>query len=314
MAILKSERHHWWPEVLSHYWADSEGCAHWIDPTGRVKRMPPKNLGVIGNGHHIKFGNDGESTVWDESFEQTFSVADSNFPRIIDWLTSLRREILFDIPLDRRFLPEEASDKDICDLIECVVSLAIRSPKNREAAVAWAEQLRGPLPSKERNRLIGANMRNDMANAVKSLGGRGKFVAIFSPEREFIFGDGFFHTIRSPANSVSDAKIFVPLTPSLAVLYVRPMSYRTLPRILTLVVTPDETDALNDAVQVYARDKIFFRSQQPSLLEHFTQGKHLRYSDYRNPVDQLIDSIPGIDRPSRFLETWFNNISESTVP
>jgi hypothetical protein len=54
---IKSERYHWWPECVSDYWKDDEGQAHWIWPDGTIKCMPPKNLGVIGNGHHIKLGN-----------------------------------------------------------------------------------------------------------------------------------------------------------------------------------------------------------------------------------------------------------------
>jgi hypothetical protein len=293
---------------------DSDGCAHWIDPSGTVKRMPPKNLGVIGNGHHIKLGRDaGENTVWDESFEQTFSKADSAFPQIIEWLCSLRQEAKFDAPRSARFVPQSASAQQCSDLAECLLSLAVRSPMNREAAVALAERFRGPLPSRERNALIGANMRNDMERGVPLIGDGGKFVAMYSPDSEFIFGDGFFHTIRSPIqSSLFNPKIFAPLTPHLAVLYVMPTSYRVEPRIQTLVVTSAETASLNEAVQVYARDKIFYRSEKPELLECFTRSTHLQYRDYRNPVDLIIDDMPGIDHPDRTMEVWFESMLQQS--
>ncbi|PIW25942.1 MAG: hypothetical protein COW30_17645 [Rhodospirillales bacterium CG15_BIG_FIL_POST_REV_8_21_14_020_66_15] len=93
MAKIKSERHHWWPECVSNFWGDDNGMVHWILPDGTVKGpMPPKNLGVIGNGHHIKFAYNGANSPWDECFEPAFHEADTNFPAVINWLDSLARE------------------------------------------------------------------------------------------------------------------------------------------------------------------------------------------------------------------------------
>lgn len=78
MPELKSERHHWWPECVSEHWKDADGCVHWLSPDGKVRRAPPKNFGVIGNGHHVKLGR-GRPTVWDHSFEAQFQKADDNF-------------------------------------------------------------------------------------------------------------------------------------------------------------------------------------------------------------------------------------------
>jgi hypothetical protein len=106
----------------------------------------------------------------------------------------------------------------------------------RESAVALAEDLRGPLPTRERNALIGANIQHLQRRFVESIGTSGKFVVLYSPDCEFIFGDGFFHNFTSMMRPLVP-KILAPLTPRIAVLYACPTSYLTNPRISTLVVT-----------------------------------------------------------------------------
>src|SRR3546814_15986367 len=92
MAKQKSARHHWWPEWVSGHWADTDGFVHWLRPTGEVKRIPPKQLGAIGNGHTIKLARRrGEESPWDESFESQFDRADSAFPALIFCLQGLER-------------------------------------------------------------------------------------------------------------------------------------------------------------------------------------------------------------------------------
>ncbi|TPK95307.1 MULTISPECIES: hypothetical protein [unclassified Mesorhizobium] len=269
----------------------------WLRPDGSVKSMPPKNLGVIGNGHQIRLGQPGEATPWDQDFEGVFGSADNNFPSVIRWLQILDRdEAASPKPLAARFRPLEVADDDLAKLAEGMISLAVRSPMNRESAVSVAEHYRGPLQGAERNALIGLNMQHTHQEAVKQIGIRGKFVAIYSPNREFIFGDGFYHNIRSPLNTMHSPTLLAPLTPNIAALLVRPMSYRTLPRFFTLVINGDEADRLNHAIQVYARKQIFFRTEKPKILDVYSQERHLVYSG-RNPVKDLIQNIPGVEEP-----------------
>lgn len=297
---LKPERHHWWPESVSKFWKNDQGCVHWLRPDGQIVPSPPKNFGVIGNGHQVRLGkNSGEATVWDQSFESDFQRADDNFPAVIRWLQRLEsREHSGRTLLRDRFEPIDVEDEWLAKLAEGVISLAIRSPMSREAAVSLAEHFRGPLPERERNALITLNMRNSHKEAVKQIGIRGKFVAIYSPVRELIFGDGFFHNIRSPVNSIYSPKILLPLTPNIAVLFARPMSYMTMPRFFTLAIDADEAGKLNHAVQVYARDKIYYRSEKPEIDDAYIQGRHLEYSGANNPIENLISQIPGIQTRS----------------
>ena len=110
-----------------------------LSPDGATSRAPPEKFGGIGNAHNIKLSRSGrDSTVWDECFEQAFDVADSNFPELIGWLSGLER-----IPkrpgssVRERFHPVDVSDERLRMLVECLVSLAVRSPMNRESAVSW---------------------------------------------------------------------------------------------------------------------------------------------------------------------------------
>ncbi|MGZ5782841.1 MAG: hypothetical protein ACXWI3_05690 [Croceibacterium sp.] len=296
MAKVKSERHHWWPECVSEYWADPDGGVHWLQANGEVRRATPNNFGVIGNGHLIKLGDDpAVGSVWDTSFEAEFQAPDSNFPRIIEWLNSLDRcDPPFDRPIRSRVLPQPATDEQFSALIECLVSLAARSPMYRETAASLAEHYRGPLPERERNVLIGANIQRTLRNAVRNLGDRGKAMVIFSPEREFVFGDGFFHNLTIQGEHWHHPKMLVPLTPWISVLFTRPMGYRPDPRLVTLVASPVETDELNYVIQIYARNALFYRSECPKIDEAFTCGRHKIFTNDRNAVDRLIYEIPGV--------------------
>ena len=176
MKKKKSERHHWWPEVVSQFWKNQDGCVHRLITDGTVREAPPKNFGVISNAHMIKLGRRaGEDTTWDENFEKEFQQADERFSDVIKWLKSLPRE-------DRtsgfgrreRYVPQPASDEMLGGLVEGLVSLAIRSPMNRQALVRLAERLRGPLPERERNLLIAANMKGCQRKVADSIGTRAR--------------------------------------------------------------------------------------------------------------------------------------------
>ena len=305
MATLKSAGHHWWPRCLSARWAAEDGSVGWIKPDGTCIRVQPQALGVIGNAHHIKLGRPpGAPTPWDSSFESEFDTADSNFPSLISWLESLVHERVQDGDLRDRFLAVPASDDQLRILTECVISLAVRSPMNREASVSVAEGLRGPILNPERNALIGLNMRQSQRVVTDAIGANGKFAILFSKGREFIFGDGFFHNVRAVVNPPLSPKVLAPITPSISVVVSRPTRYSVEPRLSTLVLSDEEVDRCNHAVQVYARQALYFRADRPELDEAFTCGEHREYASPDNPIDNLLCSIPGVpprDRTFDFL-------------
>lgn len=313
MKTLKSARHHWWPESLSQFWNDDTGGVHRITPDGAVRRAPAKNFGVIGNGHHIKLGDDpNEITPWDESFENEFAAADNAFPAVIDWLNGLHRDPRPDVKtLTERFVDEAASSAQIAALVECLVSLAVRSPMTRDMAVGLAERFRGPLPQRERNRIIGLNLRHVHRTVTNSLGSSGKVAVLYSPDREFIFGDGFFHNVSPPANPPFLTKILAPLTPTISVLFARPIAYRPAPQITTLVLQRHETEILNSTVQVYSKNELFYRTEAPELTQDFILHRHLVFSHPGNTVESLIHSMPGVEPRDTSLDGLFEQVERS---
>jgi hypothetical protein len=302
MPKLKSEKHHWWPRCVSRLWKAEDGKVGRITPDGQIRRASPEQFGVIGNGHHIKLHKEpGQWTKFDHSFEKEFDDADGQFPKIIEWLGSLKHPAS-----DPQFVEQQATDDQLLQLTESVVSLVARSPRNRESAVSLAESFRGSLPAQERNAIIGLNIRRSQRLIADAVGHSAKFAVFLSPHQEFIFGDGLFHNLVGVQNSPPLPKMLVPLTPTISVAIVRPMSYRNQPRFVTRILQPTDVVSCNHAIQVYSRSELFFRSEQSVLDEAFKAGRHLIYSSADNPIDIMLRSIPGVperDRSLDFLQT-----------
>lgn len=305
MPKLKSALHHWWPRCVSSHWAADDGRTGWIRPDGTCTRVRPHHLGVIRNAHHIKLGDRGIPTHWDSTFENEFDAADSHFPAVVAWLEALDRRIAPHRHFQERFLSQPASDEELRLLTECVVSLAVRSPMNREASVATAEHFRGPLKNPERAALISVNMRNSQRVVADSIGASAKFAVLFSPTKEFIFGDGFFHNVTAVVNRPLAPTILAPITPNVAVVVTRPITYMVEPRLSTIILNEAEVAVCNQAVQVYARKAVYFRNDALVIEEAFARGQHLRYSHPDNPIDQLVRGIPGIPPCERSLDSVF---------
>lgn len=297
---------------MSRHWAGEDGKTGWLKPDGSCVRIPPAKLGVIGNGHHIKMGSGGEPSLWDQSFERVFDKADSNFPNLITWLEELERKPIRDVmDLRHRFVAQASTDDELLLMTECAVSLAVRGPMNREACIADAEHLRGPIESGEKNALIGLNMRNSQRVVADSIGARGKFVAVYSQDKEFVFGDGFFHNIQNAQMAPHSPKLFVPITPRICVLVCQPSRYMVEPRLSTLVLNDHEVDICNHAVQMYSKNAIYFRSQQPVLHEDFRRVAHLRYEHPGNPIDSLIHSVPGVPARDSAFDHFYDQKARS---
>lgn len=268
-----------------------------------MQACPPAQLAMIGNGHHIKLSrNPADSSPWDMSFEREFDLADGNFPSVIAWLNTLTSQKLLNLQLRDRFLPQPCTDDQLKILTECVVSLVIRSPKSREAAVSVAEYLRGELPTPERNALIGLNIRNSQRMISDNIGAGAKFSVLLSSGKEFIYGDGLFNNITGTVNPPHSPKIIAPITPMISVIISKPTSFTVEPRLSTIVLSDDEVDACNHAIQVYSKRALFYRSERPKLIDAFTRNEHLSYEHPDNPMDTLIRSIPGIPPRDRSLD------------
>lgn len=293
---LKSALHHWWPACVSKHWKGEDGKVGWLKPDGTHVRLAHNSLGAIGNGHHIKLGLNGNPSHWDESFESEFDNADTNFPAFIDWLGRLPKQEYSDsTDLRDRFKPVETSDENLLRAVECVVSLAVRSPMNREASVSLAERLRGgTLPRGEREVLAGLNLRRRQKLIVDDIGTRAKFSVFFSPKKEFVFGDGFYHNVQYAHPPLIAPVILAPITPCISVLICRPTQYMNNPKLSSIVLSDAEAEDLNLAVQVYSKNAVYFRDNIPVAHEEYLVGQHRMFTDAFNPASRLIYGVPGI--------------------
>jgi hypothetical protein len=291
---LTPERHHWWPECVSRHWEDDKGCTHRLEPSGKILRAPAKNFGVLKGGHDIKPDKMGRPSVWDHRFESEFQRADNNFPRVIDWLESLDRQ---SIPLNgaprERFLAHNADDESIRDLVEGMISLVVRSPKFRSSAVSLAEYYRGELPARERNALIGMNIMRCQRRIADSFGANGKFAILYAVEREFIFGDGFYHNLSSNTQNAMGVKMVIPITPNITAICASPIKYISDPKLVTITLNDSEVSFFNETVKVYSKEFIFYKSQAPKLIDDFRRKKHLVYAS-PDPMAQWLQDLSGL--------------------
>lgn len=143
MTNFKAAQHHWWPKCVSRHWVDSDGKVGRIEPGGRVIRVPPHKLGSIGNGHHGKLSNKVgfNTTAWDFTFEQEFDNADEQFNDVISWLSSLKHASKVGNAVTDRFQAQPITDDLLRALTECVISLVICSPMNRDALAPYLNVL-----------------------------------------------------------------------------------------------------------------------------------------------------------------------------
>jgi len=67
---------------------------------------------------------------------------------------------------------------------------------------------------------------------------------------------------------------------------------RREPRLVTMRLLPKEVRFLNDTVQVYARDYLFFRSERPEINSDFSRHEHRQYERHHSVwLDSLIDAV-----------------------
>jgi len=292
---LKSARHHWWPKCVSKHWVGGDGKVGRLTPDGSVRRVSPSSLGSIRNAHLIRLDR-GSPTFWDQDFEEEFSEADATFPRVIQWLKDVGATSDWRPEEERnRYAEIEATQQNLRDLAVCLISLAVRSPSNRESAASMVRHAGDDanIPSWKIDNVVGVNIRNDQKKLSERAGG-GKFAILLSKRREFIFGDGFHHNVRSPVQGLPSPRMLVPVTPKIAVIYVIPKRCRVDPRLVCKVLTGEEVEWVNYGVQVYSKSEIFFRSEKPPTTDAFRTQAFQRFHTRDNVVDNLIDSIPGV--------------------
>jgi len=286
--VIKGQKHHWWPKGLSKYWENERGEVRRIDFKGEVVLSRPKEFGQISDGHNILFENE---SPWQSTIEHYFDKPDQNMSRIVDWLASFKKEVKTENTRIFLYLSQEKEDDNLDALRECIISLAVRSPNYRNAQNSFVEMLRGKLEKAESKRLIAVNIHQKYGTLIRNSKGTGKFAILFSEELEFIYGDGFYSNIDATTELLSGLRIVIPMTPHIAVVWSSPMVYRSYPRLISIKADKEIVEIVNNSVQVYSKEYLFFRTQKPSLIEDFKLGEHRVYVRQTDPVHALIDSL-----------------------
>jgi hypothetical protein len=239
--------------------------------------------------HNIRL----KSPWGDGSFEDAFGTPDGEFPKVIDWLLNL------DSPATaarskRHFLAQPISIERREQLARCVASLIARSPRFRNYLRLAVEPAGNPFGAQKfapSETLIAMNLRGCFETFARSIGAAGTFMVGFSDSREFIFGDGFFSNFLS-RDAPLCPRVLLPLTPSMVLLYVRPIAFVIPPKLVTLRLRDDEVAFVNETIQVYSKDQLFFRCQKPSISEHFWIHEFLEFTDDYHPIlEKLIQEL-----------------------
>lgn len=296
---FESVRHHWWPKTLSDYWKGSDGRVSQLSPGGVVLRERPASFGIEKHAHNIRIGGS-----WNSSFEADFGGADSAMSHLVDWLITLEaRETNSSVFADR-LLGHILSTQQTEWLADCLASLLVRSPAMRHRIRQGVEYHRkefGLLDYQADTSLIAANMRPMLRSFTNHIKATGKFAVLFTEDREFIFGDGFLQSFPTVVPVYNGPKCIIPLTPAMSVLYCSPSRYASTTRIATVRLRRDEVDYCNWLVQIYACDRLFYRSDAPARSQEFIDARHYELRYHSEPwSDELINTLAAFHgRPAK---------------
>lgn len=289
---LKTELHHWWPRTLAEHWQDEHGLITMVRPNGEMRRAPPGAFGAVTNAYHIKIGG-----PWDSTFEPLFNRADSEVNDTISWLLSLEATTADpNAPRLDRILSQSLQLERQCQLARVLASLIARSPRTSNEIRSTTEQFRlqfGFVDPKPEDHLVATNQRGLYDAYRKLMEGSGRWAVLYSDSTEFIFGDGFLHNFPASADGLHfPRRCVLPLIPTIAVVYMLPMSYPSEPKLVTIRLDDDEVTFFNEALQAYANEFLFFRSQQPKLIKGFTEGSHRQFKYHKHEwLEEFLDDL-----------------------
>jgi hypothetical protein len=309
----KSREHHWWPVGLQKYWTDNHGDVWWIDPDGKTgkKRAKNRKIGYKSHGHTMFRGG-----VWETNFEDFFESVDDGVPKVIKRLQGLKplgRNIVEFARMITLLAKRDRHLRDMCkfysldvdthrSLLLLLVSLLVRSPGNRSRYERYPEML-GLPPNEE----VGKGNMHQSYRIAKELCEKGPisnqyFILIHSPLKKFIFGDGNLDWLTSGlVTNRIDGRALVPLTPHICVYFCTPRSMRSTPNCASFSAAPWMVDWINDIVQIYSRDQLFYLGKPPVLTEAFRQREFLEHRDKTDQLVDMLDEVAGIRTRGIFI-------------
>lgn len=289
MKNNKPSNHHWWPKSLSRFWKSESGFIYMFSPDNEVKTVPPAQVALIRNGHNIKLSDlPGEETAFDCSFESTFDKSDINFPMII---TELLKVILKHEGDFRKLnISEEFSDHFFCLVVECAVSLAIRSPRYREKLKSTVELYRGPLSNNENKKYIALNMKDKHESIVQGIAKSAAVCILYDPKGGFIFGDGFYQNIPVVIPPLTTLTLVVPFTPEITVIVCSGNSRKYLSTNI-FNINPYELELCNSTIQVYSNNFIFSKDSSLTVDNYFKDNNFMEFNFFDDPMSTLIEKL-----------------------
>ena len=265
----------------------------WWD--GKKVSSPRSNFGAIGNAHHIKFG---ENNPWNSTFEPVFDRADTEFPDLANWLMTLEANTTSpNAPFQDRFMAQALSRERRRQVAAGLSSLIVRSPRSRNnirLTVEYYLQRFGVERDHIDKTLIAGNMRANHQAFTEAIDGGGKFVVLISDASEFIWGDGFLHNFPTNSDRPLSPRCVVPILPTVTVLFVQPTMYRTQSELLTIRLSKNEVAFFNKIVQIYSCEHVFFRNDEPQMIEEFSRHEHLKFINHAHKdLDRLVECAVG---------------------
>lgn len=278
--VLSREKHHWWPKSLSKHWINVHGHVNRIDCSGNLVSSNPKEFGQISDGHNMLLS---KTSVWNSTVEGFFDIPDGAMSSIVDMLKKLCTSN------NSCISSEIENDSDKLNLLrECLISLLIRSPLYRYNITQNLYKYRSHIDKREARTLIAGNINQKYHSLINNSKNSGRFVVLFSSEKEFVYGDGLYSTLSASADRLGNFKTVIPITPNIAVVWSIPRYCSSLPKIRALSVSDDVVTVINNATQTYSKEYLFYRNEAPTLIEEFTCNQHLMYDDHEDPIFQLV--------------------------
>lgn len=289
-APIPGESHHWWPKSLSKGWCDASGRIQSIRHDGWRKAYVPKAIGRIIDGHNILPGG-----PWNATFEPLFDRADNDFPAVVAWLKGLHRKAL---SKPHRAHAPEFPELMRTRLAHCAASLIARNPTMREKArrgiASYRLQPGVPQPgAADMTELVTRNIEHLYLEFARIIATSGKFAFLYAPQdREFIFGDGFLHNFEPMRHLAFHGLCLIPFVPEVTVLWFLPASSWVFPKAVTMPLREDELAFCNEAIQVYSRDFIYYRFDEPVISDALGTASHLVYdTDGRPHAHPVLDAL-----------------------
>lgn len=185
------------------------------------------------------------------------------------------------------------------DLLLLIYSLLIRSPSNRFKNASFPSRFGLPM-----NEDVGkANMRQSYLLAKRAYQSGAMtnrfFTVLHSDWKKFICGDGYLDWLSGSLPSVR-GRALIPLTPKLCIYVCTPMVMRKDRNCASLRAAPWMVEQINEIVQIYSRDKLFFLGRRPKITNEFKKRDFLEHSDYSVNLLDMLDEIsePKSMRPS----------------